>query len=283
MTSHDVVAIVRRRLGLAAVGHTGSLDPFATGLLVLVLGPATRLARFVAGDPKRYRATARLGWSTTTDDGTGDPVGEPWSGPWPTIDRVERALATMVGTVLQRPPAYSAKKIAGVRSYRLARGAARPEPASVEVRIDALVVEGYDPPWLELTAIVGPGTYVRSIARDLGRLLGTGAHLTALRRERSGPFDLSLATPLDRVDARTPCLPPLALLGSMPRVVISAEEAQALRHGRSIAGGPVGAAGSPGGGAETDSTSALVLESELVAIGRPEAGRWHPVVVLGAG
>ncbi len=272
VTSHDVVAIVRRRLGIDAVGHTGTLDPFATGLLLLLLGGATRLGRFAAGDPKRYRATARLGFGTTTDDLTGEPLGPAWDGEWPPRDRVESTLTEMVGAVDQRPPAFSAKKVGGVRSYRLAR---RLGPAAVAldpvlVRIDHLGLVDYAPPRVEFTAQVGPGVYLRSVARDLGERLGTGAHLTALRREGVGPFGVEAAVPLERVDANSPRLSPLELLGPMPRVTVSSDDAAALRCGRSI-----------GTAVDDQPTSVLVLGAEVVAIGRPRGGHWQPTVVLG--
>ena len=274
MTSHDVVAVVRRRLQLESVGHTGTLDPFATGLMVLLLGPATRLGRFAPTDPKRYRAVAQLGFATTTDDLTGEPLGPPWSGEWPSRERVESALAEMVGLTPQRPPAFSAKKVRGVRSHRLARrlGAAAVTLDPVVVRIDALEVEEYQPPLLAFAAQVGPGTYLRSIARDLGERLGTGAHLRALQRDQVGPFRIESAVPLDQVDAASPRLSVLELLGTMPRVAVTVEDATALRHGQCI-----------GEAAEEARLSALVLDQEVVAIGRPERGRWQPTVVLAGG
>jgi tRNA pseudouridine55 synthase len=274
MTSHDVVAIVRRRLRVDSVGHTGTLDPFATGLLVVLLGSATRLGRFVATDPKRYRAEAQLGVATTTDDATGRPLGTPWTGPWPSRERVEAALGEMVGLVPQRPPAFSAKKVGGERSYRLARraGLAAVPLEPVSVRIDELRVEEYQPPRLVFVAQVGTGTYLRSIARDLGERLGTGAHLRGLERSQVGPFRLEDAVSLDRVEPSAPRLSVSDLLGGMPRVAVNDEEAAAIRHGRVV-----------GAAAEDAVPSALMLGEEVVAIGCPDHGRWQPTVVLRRG
>ena len=169
MTSHDVVAAVRRRFKIKAVGHTGTLDPFATGLLVVVVGGATRLARFVEAERKTYLATARLGFATTTDDATGEAIGEAWAAEWPDRARVEAALERFVGRIEQRPPAYSAKKVAGVRSYALARQGRAVELKSAAVSIDRVAVVDYAPPVVSWRATVGPGTYLRAMAREIGR------------------------------------------------------------------------------------------------------------------
>jgi tRNA pseudouridine55 synthase len=184
MTSHDVVAQVRRLFRTRAVGHTGPLDPFATGVLVLVFGRATRLARFVEAETKTYVAEARLGLETTTGDATGDPVGDGWRGPWPAPQAVRAALQPVGAAPLQLPPAFSAKRVGGRRSHDLARRGEAVTLAPVAVRIDRLDVLSYAPPTVGFEAVVGPGTYIRAVARDLGRALGTGAHLVALRRHR---------------------------------------------------------------------------------------------------
>jgi tRNA pseudouridine55 synthase len=205
LTSHDVVARVRKLFHTRAVGHTGTLDPFATGLLVLVLGAATRLARWAERRRKVYRATVRLGQTTTTDDLTGALVSERTPGEWPSLEAVGKALAALTGLQQQRPPAYSAKLIGGVRSYRLARrggggrGAAV-EPAPVAVTVHRLVLVEYRPPLVTLRAEVSPGTYLRAVGRDLGEALGTGAHLTELRREQVGSWRVDEAHPLAGTD-----------------------------------------------------------------------------------
>lgn len=272
MTSHDVVAIVRRRLGIKAVGHTGTLDPFATGLLVLVIGGATRLARFIAPGLKRYTAVARLGLTTDSDDASGTAIGSPYQGPWPSRNQVEAAGAELVGDIRQTPPAYSAKSVAGVRSYRLARKGKAVGLAPVEVRVEALTVLHYQPPELGFVAEVGPGTYIRAIARDWGAALGTGGHLTALRREQVGRWNVADAVAPDRVERATPLIGPLDLLGEMPRVALTDDETTAVRRGQAV-----GSAG------PDPSVSALVLRDELIAIAEPKAGRWQPTIVVTTG
>ena len=270
MTSHDVVAAVRRRFKIKAVGHTGTLDPFATGLLVVVVGGATRLARFVEAERKTYLATARLGFATTTDDATGEAIGEAWAAEWPDRARVEAALERFVGRIEQRPPAYSAKKVAGVRSYALARQGRAVELKSAAVSIDRVAVVDYAAPVVSWRATVGPGTYLRAMARDLGESLGTGGHLIGLRRESVGSFAVADASALDGLTGTEPLIDPLVLLGSMARVPISAEEAVRLRHGQRV------------GRAEGSDLAALVLQGQLVAVGAAADGAWQPVVVMAA-
>jgi tRNA pseudouridine55 synthase len=273
LTSHDVVARVRRIMRTRAVGHTGTLDPFATGLLVIVLGAATRLARFVEAERKTYLAEAVLGQRTTTDDRTGDPVG-PAQQPvaWPTEDQVRAALAGFLGRSLQRPPAFSAKRVGGERSYRLARRGEAVELAPVPIEVSAIELVAYHPPALAFRATVGPGTYLRALARDLGEVLGTGAHLTALRRERVGAHRVEDAVPLEALTPETPLRAPLELVGHFPAVAIDAETAGRVRHGQSIGGGEPG----------SDGPVALVDGGALVAVAEPRDGRWQPVVVLSA-
>ncbi|MGQ0701610.1 MAG: tRNA pseudouridine(55) synthase TruB [Gemmatimonadales bacterium] len=276
-TSHDVVARVRRLFGTRAVGHTGSLDPFATGLLVLVLGAATRLARWAERRRKVYRATVRLGQTTTTDDPTGELIAERLPIDWPSREEVEGALAGLTGTQRQQPPVYSAKSIGGVRSYRFARrggktgelAAARPAPVAVTVhRLDLLE---YQPPLAEVRAEVSAGTYVRALGRDLGEALGTGAHLTALRREQVGSWRVESAHPLATLTGREPLLPPEDLVAGLPRVMLSPAEVPAVRQGRDLA--------RPGPESEDDEV-ALFEGDRLIGIGRRVPGGWHPGVVL---
>ncbi len=271
MTSHDVVAQVRRRFGTRTVGHTGTLDPFATGLLVLVLGGATRLARFVEAERKWYRAEARLGQATDTDDLTGRLVGEPWTGVWPSQEAVTAALAAMVGPALQLPPAFSAKQVGGERSYRVARRGGTVALAPAPVMIHSLELLEYQPPMVAWRAEVGAGTYLRAMARDLGQALGVGAHLTALRREAVGRFRVEAATPLAALTGAEPLITPASLVDHLPRVEVGAEECARLRHGQRV-GSAAGCVG----------PAALVEDGRLVAIGEPRDGQWHPIVVLAA-
>ena len=235
-TSHDVVDHVRRSLRLRRVGHTGTLDPFATGVLPVCVGKATRLARFLAAGEKTYHATARLGFATTTDDGTGTPLSAPRE---VSVDRaqVEAAARTLVGEQMQVPPAYSAKRSGGERLYDLARRGVAVERLPVRVVVYALDVRRAEGAEVEMEVRCAPGTYVRAIARDLGERLGTGAHLVALRRIRSGTFGEETAVSWDDVPVRgREALVPMAgLLPDLPAVTVTGEGERALRFGRDLA------------------------------------------------
>ena len=233
-TSHDMVDRVRRVLGLRRVGHTGTLDPFATGVLPICVGKATRLARFIGGGEKSYRATVRLGFATTTDDLTGAPLADPRP-----VDvaeaAVREALQRLEGSYDQLPPAYSARRVGGRRLYELARrGEAAPRVAkSVTVRKIALVQLGQDE--LEIEVLCSPGTYVRALARDLGEALGTGGHLSTLRRTRSGSFGLDRAVPGDDMSgARERIVPMDELLPELPAVRVGEEGRRRVEHGRDL-------------------------------------------------
>ena len=275
VTSHDVVARLRRVLGTKAVGHTGTLDPFATGLLVTLVGRATRLARFVEGQPKTYRATLRLGVQTDTDDLTGSPVGGTVPDAWPAEAEVRTALEAMGGTQQQRPPAYSAKHVDGVRSHRLARRGVDVELAPVEVTIYAMELLAWRAPDAEFRVTVSPGTYVRAIARDVGQRLGTGAHLVSLRREAIGALQVEDALPLDGIEGAMSLKPPLAVLPQMRRVELDEAALAYVQHGRAIVR-PEGLEGGEGG----EVAVALVQGGELVAVAETRGDRLQPVVVL---
>ena len=199
-TSHDVVDRARRALRERRIGHTGTLDPFATGVLPLCVGRATRLARFLSGGDKVYRASVRLGFATTTDDLTGEPLADARA---VSVSRMalEDAIPAFVGTFDQVPPAFSARHVGGRRLYELARQGEAAPRAATPVTVHALDLVSRDADRLELEVRCSAGTYVRAIARDLGERLGTGGHLVALRRTRSGGFDLSRAVPGDALDA----------------------------------------------------------------------------------
>lgn len=268
-TSHDVVAHARRAFLQRAVGHTGTLDPFATGLLVVLLGRATRLARFVERQDKTYLAAARLGAETDTDDATGTVV-RTGAATWPDRDEVAAAVGAMRDWHEQRPPAYSAKRVAGVRSYALARAGSAPDLTPVPITVARADLVEYEPPRLVFRVTVSAGTYVRALGRDLGRALGTGAHLESLRREAIGTLRVEEAVPLESLrDAPAP-LPPLAVLGHLPRVEVSGEAVLDIAHGRSVSGPPL---------AEGD-LACLVGVRGLVAVAEWREGRYHPRVVL---
>src|SRR4051794_6711406 len=196
-TSHDAVAAVRRALRTREVGHTGTLDPFASGLLLVCVGRATRLAEYLTGLPKTYVATMRLGEVTDTDDLTGEVIHS--SDAWRSLshDAIEDALRAQVGTIQQLPPSYSAKKVGGERMYAAARRGETVERKPVAVTIHAIRVLGIDLPDVEFEVECGAGTYIRAIARDAGAALGVGGHLRALRRTRIGPHAVDRAVPLD--------------------------------------------------------------------------------------
>ena len=271
MTSHDVVQRVRRALRTRAAGHTGTLDPFATGLLIVLVGRATRLARFVERERKSYLATAYLGARTDTDDLTGRLVG-PESHQVIAESVIREALGRFAGEQLQRPPQFSAKHVDGERSHRRARRGERVELPEVPVTVHTIELVAYQPPEVTFRAVVSAGTYIRALARDLGEQLGVGAHLIRLRREAIGGVRVESAVSLDDV---TPAavLPPASVLGNLPRVNLDESARAEVAHGRAVADSR--AAGQRGSGAV-----AMMAAGELVAIARSEAGRLYPTVVL---
>ena len=230
ITSHDAVAQVRRALSTKKVGHAGTLDPMATGLLVMGVGRATRLLRFLGDLPKTYEATMRLGIETTTLDADGEVTR--------TVDvdvadvALHAAVEGLVGDSLQRPPAYSAVKVGGRKLYEAARKGetleVQPRPIHVE-RFDVLARRGDD---VDVLIVCGGGTYVRVLAADVGTALGCGAHLTALRRTAIGPFEADAATPPDQPGAP---LPLARAVGHLPPWPVDEEEAIAVSHGRILA------------------------------------------------
>ena len=269
LTSHDVVQRVRRVLATRAVGHTGTLDPFATGLLVVLVGRATRLARFIEAEPKEYLATARLGVATETDDLTGTPIGAPVEAGWLEEGAVRSALASFVGRQIQRPPRYSAKHVDGERSYRLARRGKGVDPADVPVTVHQAVLVRWSAPDVTFRVTVSPGTYVRAIARDLGQRLEVGGHLTALRRETIGGLSVADAVSLDQL-TRAALVPVRAVLRHLPAVELDEPSRVAVSHGR-----PVPAADGPEGHV------ALLHAGEVVAVAQGGDGWLRPAVVLG--
>lgn len=227
---------VRALLGGPRCGHAGSLDPFATGLLPVGVGRATRLLRFVGEGRKRYRATVRFGQATDTDDRCGAPLGA--SRPPPAEAEVRAALPEFVGGIAQRPPAYSAKHVGGKRAYRLARAGLPAALPPVPVRVHELELVRFGGGEAELRCEVGPGVYVRALARDLGDRLGCGAHLSALRRTAVGPFPVEDAIRLPALQRAgpeaAPLLDPLAALTGMERLVVGGEALVRLRSGRAV-------------------------------------------------
>jgi len=241
LSSFAVVRRIRATLGGVRTGHAGSLDRCATGVLPVCVGRAARLVRFVAGGAKRYRARVCFGQATNTDDATGQPLGVPTA--CPESSAILQVLPEFLGEIDQIPPRYSAKRVGGRRAYRLARAGRPVRLAPSRVRVDELRLLGYDGKVAEFACQVGPGTYIRALARDLGERLGGAAHLAALRRTGVGPFEVSAATRLDGLPNRDAIaarlLDPLAALSGMPRLLVSPAEAGLLGHGRVL---PYGAA-----------------------------------------
>jgi len=255
-TSHDVVDTVRRALATRRVGHLGTLDPSAAGLLVLVVGRATRLAPFASGWRKAYEGVIRLGTTTASDDATGEVLAT--SEAWRTLDRrrVEEALAAFRGAYEQRPPAYSAVKVQGERSYRRARRGETVTLAPRRVHVAELELVRFEPPDVAFRATVSGGTYLRSLARDVGAALGCGAHLAILTRTAVGPFRLTDAVPAGAVTAGD-LRDSGELVAELPRRDLDRGERDAVLHGR-----PVPA----GNGTRETGNVALFAEGKLVAV-----------------
>jgi tRNA pseudouridine55 synthase len=281
-TSHDVVARVRRALGERRVGHTGTLDPSASGVLPLVVGRATRLAQFLSARDKRYDAIIRLGLATDTGDAQGQAVGVPHAHALPSREAIEEALQGFLGSYLQQPPAYSAKRIDGTRSYTLARARSRQTldastppalPAPVHVTAYAIDLHQVDGDTVTVCVECSAGFYVRSLAHELGVRLGTGAHLAGLRRTRSGDFTLDDSVALDALERdRERALPAFVPLAGMLRgfsaVVLTAEGVEHVSHGRDL--GPADLA--PESSIPQDTSAAHVATA---AAGQPGNGtRW---------
>jgi tRNA pseudouridine55 synthase len=239
-TSHDVVARLRRVLRERRIGHTGTLDPAASGVLPIVIGRATRLARFLSGTSKIYEAVVRLGFATTTGDAVGESLGPVFGGPFPDRAALDAALCAFRGTFLQQPPAFSAKKIGGERSYVLARRQVQaPLPDPVSVTTYALDVLSVENDLLTLRVECSAGFYVRSLAQDLGAALGTGAHLAGLRRTKSGSLTIAAAVPLGEVEsdpdlAARRRVPMAGMLTDYPSVVLSIEGVRHAAQGRTL-------------------------------------------------
>lgn len=251
-TSHDVVGRVRRAAGLKRVGHAGTLDPLASGVLLVGLGPATRFLEYLVGLDKVYETTVRLGQATTTYDAEGAITTE-----WPvdvTEAQVEATLVAFRGSIRQRPPAFSAVKQDGQPLYKAARRGEAVETPERDVTIHALDVLDYAPPLLMLRVACSSGTYIRSLAHDLGAALGCGGHVAALRRTAIGRFTLADALPLDALtpdNVRDHLLPPAAAVAHLPRLDVDETAAARLALGQRLVAPPdalVGAAAAFGPG-----------------------------------
>jgi len=295
LTSHDVVAAARRLLGERRIGHTGTLDPLATGVLPLAIGRATRLVRFMVGSDKAYDATIRFGLTTDSYDVTGVETSR--TDAVPLRDDVLGALASLTGEYRQAPPAFSAKKVGGRRAYALARrnqDVALPEAL---VRVDRADLLDFRDGRARVALTCSAGFYVRSFAHDLGRRVGTGACLDALRRTRAGEFTLATAIGLEELPdprrAAERLVPIQALLGTWPAVTLTDQGRDRAMHGRELASGDFGPVAAPQppdarpdhrAPAPEDEIWVRLLDGSgvLVAMATPGArpGSLHPAVVL---
>ncbi|MBX3175548.1 MAG: tRNA pseudouridine(55) synthase TruB [Gemmatimonadaceae bacterium] len=293
VSSHDVVSIARRAIGEKRIGHAGTLDPFATGLLILCAGRATRLLQHLPDEPKVYRATIRFGAETDTEDLQGEVVRE---AELPTRDALLAALPTFVGALEQVPPAYSAKRVDGKRAYERARAGEALDLAAVPIRVERWEVlalrdaDGADiggesdgapgsvgahgaarVAEAEVRVTCGGGTYVRSLARDLARSAGSAAHLVALRRERCGAFDVAQATTVEQLKAgEAPLRPALDALPGFPVQALSDDELQRIVRGIAV-------------DASTDGAWAALVRDDrpvLVALAERREDKWQPRVVM---
>jgi tRNA pseudouridine55 synthase len=284
LTSQQVVSRVKRNLGVKKAGHGGTLDPMATGVLVVGIGKATRLLGYVSGHDKQYQATIRLGQATTTDDAEGEPIGEPTPATSLADERIAEAIAGFTGVISQIPSSVSAIKVDGKRAYALVRAGESVELAAREVKVTRFEVQSRRDaaPFADLDVVVdcSSGTYIRALARDLGRTLGVGGHLTALRRTRVGAFGIGEAQALPgRTDGSAgetmaPPSPlqviPLADAASrvFPTLVVDAATAKEISFGRPIPA------------VVPDDPTAVLCAAKLLALYRPEGTRSVPVAVF---
>ncbi|HXI26589.1 MAG TPA: tRNA pseudouridine(55) synthase TruB [Pyrinomonadaceae bacterium] len=299
MTSHDVVARIRKIIGERRVGHTGTLDPFATGLLVLLIGRATRLAQFLSGAEKEYEGLIRLGYATDTGDMTGVRIesgshAQTRSAQSLRPDEIQAAMASLKGEIEQVPPMYSAKKVQGKKLYEFARAGQQVERQPVRVTIrefemlspaDELLRANDDGSVdLRVRVVCSAGTYIRTLAEDLGQKLGIGSHLAELRRTRAGLFQIDEALTFERLaevcklemldDA---LVSPYRALSHLPVIELDTEQARQTRHGLGLE------LAHDGPQTLTDGDAIrLSLNNELIAVGRFDAseGAVHPAVVL---
>lgn len=269
LTSRRALDRVARLVKPAKAGHAGTLDPLATGVLVVCIGRATKLIEYVQAQPKRYRATFRLGVTSDTEDATGvvTPLASP---PIPTLEAIARAAASLRGEIMQRPSAFSALKVEGRRAYDLARKGHSVELAARPVTVYELQIFAYEYPEVRLEVLCSGGTYVRALGRDLAEAVGTGAIMTALERTAVGPFTLDGACRPDALTHETlgqHIRPALAAIGHLPRRQLDADELEEVAHGRPLI--------LPDAGASND-MAGLNEEGQLVAILRLRDGAWYP-------
>ena len=274
LTSHDIVQLIRRGTGIRRAGHTGTLDPRASGVLVVLVGPAVRLSEYVSASDKRYQATIHLGSSTDTYDAEGSITGTA------SVEKIseiqfEGTLQTFVGEIEQVPPPYSAVKIKGKKAYELAREGEEVDMTPRMIHVYSLDLLEWDPPEAVIDVFCSSGTYVRSLANDLGAALGCGAHLVALRRTKSGKFTLRDAVPLRRLqesfqsgDWYQYLIPAAEALGDWPMVELDADQVELVRHGHRV----------PAKSGSTGWVRGISQQGDLVAllVYDEDAHEWQP-------
>jgi tRNA pseudouridine55 synthase len=275
LTSHDVVQIIRRGTGIRRAGHTGTLDPRASGVLVVLVGPAVRLSEYVSASDKRYQATIRLGSSTDTYDADGVVTKSNVSVDSITEDRFVEVLEQFIGEIEQVPPPYSAVKVKGKKAYEMAREGEEVDLSPRKINVYSLEVLEWAPPEVVIDVYCSSGTYVRSLANDLGNALGCGAHLVGLRRTKSGRFTLRDAVPLRRLqegfdagDWYRHLIPAAEALADWPMVELNADGVELVRHGHRVPGD----AGSKGWARGISEQGDLVALLEF----DPETSEWQP-------
>lgn len=276
-TSHDVVARVRKGTGIRKVGHTGTLDPRASGVLVLCLGQATRLSEYLVSSDKEYRALIRFGSTTDTYDSEGSPIET--TGRSPSLGELRSALVQFEGQQEQTPPRYSAVKVAGKRAYQRARAGQEVEIEPRMVEVYSIDVMSYEPPDLELYVHCSSGTYLRSLAHDLGQVVATGAFLADLRRTRAGQFTIERAVSLEELetmfqsgDWSSLLVPAAQALPEFPAVNLDRIGLEAIRNGRPI----------PSDGKAEGLARAIAPDGELAAVlrGSADGSLWKPSKVF---
>jgi tRNA pseudouridine55 synthase len=275
-TSHDMAEIVRRATGVRRVGHTGTLDPFASGLLLLCVGWATRLAEYLTPLPKVYRGVIRLGERTDSDDRTGTVIGR--SDDWRKLDAaaIRRVLEAQVGEIEQLPPAFSAKKLSGRRAYSVARAGGEVDLEPQRVTVRSIELRDLSLPDVCVELACSGGTYIRAIARDVGEALGVGGHLAELRRLEIGEFSVDAAIQLDgdisADEIRAQLRPPEEAVAGLERLDLDVETADAFRHGRPASWGRE----------RLEGPAAAFVGGSLVAIVEQRESRIWPRKVFGA-
>ncbi|HRJ75131.1 MAG TPA: tRNA pseudouridine(55) synthase TruB [Anaerolineales bacterium] len=283
MTSHDVVQAIRNGTGLRRAGHTGTLDPRASGVLVILVGPAVRLSEYVSASDKRYQAIIRLGGTTDTFDAEGkftptkDPVNV-------TEAEFEEALKTFVGEIEQVPPAHSAVKVGGRKAYEIARKGEEVELEPRKITVHHLEVLEWTPPEVVIDVHCSSGTYVRSLANDLGKKLGCGAYLVGLRRTKSGKFTLRDATPLRKLQEAFNAgnwyqflIPAAEALADWPSVELNPDEVEGVRHGHRVKAKEADTINEKVRGISTQGELVALMELTVQADGSKE---WQPKKVF---